>query len=125
MTQKQALWDLLRARANQWVDRDTLDFVGGEDTGRRMRELRTNVTASGQWVLEERRDHRGRLEFRLIPILSEQPEDERARFRYRCKTCGSHPYDITKTQPSLDPRWRLGTCTICRQRTIFEREGTQ
>lgn len=111
MTNRQALWDLLLARQGQWVNRDDLNFVGGEDAARRMRDIRKDVERSGQWILDERKDKRARIEWRLTKIDRAVPE----RMQWTCTTCGSYPQDFARTYASIDPRWRMAErCWACR-----------
>jgi hypothetical protein len=116
MTNRQDIWNLLVSRAGEWIDRDDLNFVGGEDAARRMRDIRNDVIASGEWRLDERKDDRKRIQWMLVKIapLNEADAPQLLRHRYRCTNCQSIPFDYMHTQPTLDPRWRMGKCNVCR-----------
>lgn len=123
MSNRNDLWALLLARKGEWIAREDLNFVGGYDAVRRMRDIRQDIIASGQFRLEERKAEGGVIEYRLIE-LEPDPASQNARFLYRCAKCGSHPTDYMTTQPSIDPRWRLGTCDICREKNATFRKVT-
>lgn len=121
MTAQADLLRLLRSRAPNWVSRDDINFTGGEAADRRMRELREQLASAGEFRLDERRDRNNRLEYRLVEVPRNESEKDRAeRTRWRCTHCGSHPLTLASTQPSMDPRWRLGKCVACRKRTIYK-----
>lgn len=110
-TNRQDLWTLLQAREGQWVNRDDLNFVGGEDAARRMRDIRKDVERSGQWILDERKDGRHRIEWRLSKIERHTPE----RLKWACTACGTYPQSYERTMATLDPRWRMAArCWACR-----------
>ena len=126
MGNRQDIFLLLQQREGEWVSRDDINFVGGEDAGRRMRELREDIAKQGQYRLDERVDGHKRLEYRLVKIAFDMNETTDAkrieRYKWVCTTCDSHPPSMDKTQPSIDPRWRLGPCTPCRnKRASFKR----
>jgi len=116
MTNRSDIFNLLRTRAGTWVGRDDLNFVGGSDTSRRMRELQEDVARSTEWRLEERRDDQKRYEYRLMPII---PDPPRVRGIYRCVKCGSRPDSVTMA--SIDERWRLGHCPVCGKDATFQK----
>jgi hypothetical protein len=122
MSKTQDLLDLLTAREGAWVNRDDLNFVGGEDTRRRMSELREQIAKGGVFRLDERTAKDRRLEFRLVRIAPTGSDEQRVRYQWACNTCDSHPAEYEKTQPSIDPRWRIGHCFVCRnKRATFVR----
>lgn len=124
MSNRADLWALLIQRAGQWVRREDLDFTGGHDAGRRMREIRDDIVASGQYRLEEKKGANGLVtHVRLIQIEHTAPKQS-MRFMWRCTKCDSHPADYMTTQPSLDPRWRFGPCTICPEKSATFRKVT-
>lgn len=115
------LWSLLANRMGQWIDRDDINFVGGSDASRRMRELKDSVLLSGTHRLEERRDDSGRYEYRLVEIPLEA-RNHPERQRWECVKCGTRPLDFSQTKASLDPRWRLGRCGVCNNENATYRE---
>lgn len=117
------LWKLLTGRLGQWVPRDDINFTGGEAADRRMREISEMVVRSGRYLLEDRKDARGRKEFRLTERTAPETEAEKVeRNSWACVKCGGAPWSMASTQASMDPRWRLGRCMACRtKRTTFER----
>lgn len=116
MTNRQDIYNLLRTRAGTWVSRDDLNFLGGQDTSRRMRELEEDVARSGEWRLESQRDAQKRYEYRLMPIIPDPPTVVGI---YRCVKCGSRPGSVTVA--SIDSRWRIGHCPVCGKGATFER----
>lgn len=129
MTKGTDIYHLLVQREGQWVTRDDINFVGGEDAGRRIRELRDPIAAAGVYRLEERVDTERRLEFRLVkiePIDLAADEDtqvqQRQRYRWACIECGSYPAGATIA--SIDPRWRMGPCGACRNTRATFKEVT-
>lgn len=122
MSNRTALWTLLIERQGDWIKRDDLLFVGGVDAPRRMRDLKDDIVKSGQYRLEERTVDRV-IEYRLVE-LPPDPERKSQRYLWRCSSCQSHPQDYMLTQPSLDPRWRLGKCGICGEKNATFRKVT-
>jgi hypothetical protein len=121
VTNRTALWGLLTQRLGEWISRDNIDFVGGGDAARRMRELREAVLNSGTHRLEERRGKDGRFEYRLLEIPVEQVRVNERRF-WRCVKCGSPPMDFAQTMAAMDERWRMGRCSVCHaDKAIFGR----
>jgi hypothetical protein len=116
MTHQQDIWNLLVSRQSEWVDRDDLNFTVGGDAAPLLSRLRTDVIASGEWRLDERKDQQKRTQLRLVPLPPPDPESEaaRLRFQYRCTNCQSIPQSYASTQPTLDDRWRMGKCNVCR-----------
>jgi hypothetical protein len=123
MSKAQDIFTLLKEREGTWVTRDDLNFVGGSDAARRMREMRDNVSTSGQYRLDERLDQQKRLEYRLVKI-DPHGTDALARTQWSCTKCDSYPSDMKTLQPSMDPRWKMGHCRYCRNpRAIFKQIG--
>lgn len=120
MTNRSDLWNLLLAREGQWIDRDNIDFVGGAEAGRRMREIRADIAKAGSFRLDERRNAKGRFEYRLqrIPVEEVAPDAPEI---WRCRNCHSR-VARSQTVASMDERWRLGRCPSCGERkSVFER----
>jgi len=115
-TNRQSIFDLLRARDGQWVSRADIDFVGGHDAGRRMRELEAELGSSGQWRLESRESEGRLLEYRLV-ALAPDPAAQRERQRWVCTKCDSFPYSSENLQPTMDPRYKMGRCPRCKGKT--------
>ena len=123
MSNRTDLWNLLIQRAGDWIAREDLDFTGGTDAQRRMREIREDIVASGQYRLEEKKGAQGVVtHVRLIEIQHDVPVQSQ-RYQWRCVKCHSHPADFMNTQPTLDPRWRMGPCTICPERNATFRRS--
>jgi hypothetical protein len=116
MTNRSDIFSLLRARAGTWVGRDDINFIGGADAGRRLRELNEDVAKSGEWRLESQRDAQNRYEYRLMPIIPDAP---RVKGIYRCVKCGSRPNSVTMA--SIDERWRIGQCPVCGKNATFQK----
>lgn len=117
------IYQLLVQREGEWVLRDDLNFVGGEDTGRRMREVRDLVAHQGQYRLDEKTDDQRRIVFRLVRLNGVATDTERT--KWQCVTCQSFPVAGT-LGPSADTsdRWRIGQCAPCKnRRAIFARTG--
>ena len=124
MTNRTDLWALLIQRAGDWISREDLDFTGGTDAQRRMREIREDIVSSGQYRLEEKRGANNIVtHVRLIQIESDTPK-QGLRFIWRCVKCSSHPADYMLTQPTLDSRWRMGPCSICPDKNATFRKST-
>ncbi len=121
MSKTQDLFHLLVQREGQWVRRDDLNFLGGEDTGRRMREVAENVAKSNQYRLDERVDEHRRLEYRLVKLAIDNPE-QRERYRWVCAKCDSHPVSLQTVVASLNPQYRVGPCGPCRtKQSVYKR----
>ena len=120
MTNTQDLYQLLRSREGQWVSRADLNFVGGLDTGRRMRELRQQIGRGGVERLDERPGPDRALEYRLVNLSSAEKQQNLERFNWVCAKCESYPLSMSVLQPSIDPRWRIGPCGKCGKGATFK-----
>lgn len=121
MGTRDAVWNLLQSRMGDWVTRADIDFVGGAEGTRRLRELRTFVAGRGM-TIENRTTYlagRSVQEYRLVRHREPAPTRE----RWVCVKCGAPSTGVTTN--SMDPRWRLGRCYPCKnKRATFEREGS-
>jgi hypothetical protein len=109
MTKRIEVLNLLMARENQWVTLSELQFVGGFEATRRLRELREGGMQAGFIIDVGTSLHHGSDEptYRLRRV-EESPGTE----FWVCNKCGARRARQF-TQPSMDPRWRLGPCIIC------------
>lgn len=117
MGNAQDLWALLTSRLGQWVSRDDINFVGGSDASRRMREIRERLSTVGTHRLDRREDAKGRFEYRLTQIAPELQANS-LRHRWKCVKCGQAPLAYADTQASMNPNFRLGKC-VCGS-TLYE-----
>jgi hypothetical protein len=122
MGSRDEVWNLLQSREGDWISRADIDFVGGAEATRRLRELRTFVAGHGMSI-ENRMTHdeqgRRREEYRLTRYAQPDPVTG----RWACTKCGAPPTGVTTN--SMDPRWRLGVCYPCKnKRATFERLPT-
>lgn len=111
-TRRTAVHNLLQERMGQWVTRADIESVGGYEAMRRLREVRRQVRSFGL-LFETRTDPQtGLLEYRVTRPLVSGP-------RWACQKCGrlAAPDSL---QPSIDPRWRLAHCPICRRSTVYQ-----
>ena len=113
---RQSIFDLLKAREGQWVSRADINFVGGEAADRRMRELVSVLSTSGDWRLESREGERRVLEYRLTAIDA-SPQEKRERLQWVCAKCESHPWDVRLLRATMDPRYKTGRCPRCKGKT--------
>ena len=120
MGNRSDLWTLLNDREGQWVSRDNIDYIGGHDAGRRMREIRESLATSGSHRLEERKDGEGRMSTGWS--RSATSEASNLRYRWWCVKCKGHPPDYGRTSATMDERWRMGYCSICRAKAIFSQQ---
>lgn len=120
MTNRQSLWDLLASQEGKWVPRENINFVGGNDAGRRMREIRADLMANPEYRLDERRRADGQYEYRLMKVPPEA-QKVNAEAIWRCRKCSARLVGISMA--SIDPRWRLAKCQGCGDKhAIFERQ---
>lgn len=118
------LWSLLIQRKGQWINRADIDFVGGHEAGRRMREIRTSLIGNPKYRLDERDNVHGLRIYRLIEI-STDAQRAAAHEVWRCKKCSARLMDLTLSQRTMDDRWRFARCTGCGdKKAIFERQHT-
>jgi hypothetical protein len=116
------VWTLLLQRLGTWVTRTEIEFVGGAEGMRRLRELRDTVYLQGYSLTQRQSAADGRtLEYRLTKIEPTlRSVDAGPVVIWRCLVCGGRPAE--GTQPSIDPRWRIGRCSPCRNKdATFER----
>lgn len=117
MTARTEVWNLLLTHQDQWVPRAEIEKVGGLESLRRLREIRS--TALGQGYTFEQQKKNGLLEYRLTRLAEQRSKHQ----PWRCAKCGAEP--STDPQPSTDQldRWRIAWCVPCgNKRAIFERE---
>lgn len=112
MSSKSDVWTLLLRRKGEWLSRQELEFVGGAEAMRRLREIRVSSHAAG-YTIQSRNPGHGADEYRLV---------ERAGYvsplRPKCVKCGHTP--TKATQPTIDLRWVTGYCGVCDKRdSIF------
>jgi hypothetical protein len=121
MGTREAVWTLLNSRLGDWVTRAEIDFVGGAEGTRRLRELRTFVAGTGMTIENRVRYHDGQRqeEYRLVRYVEPDP----VAGRWVCTKCGAPPTGVTTN--SMDPRWRLGHCFPCKiKQATFEKVMT-
>lgn len=117
---RRAVWDLLRDRLDQWVTRAEIDFVGGAEGTRRLRELRDSVHRSGYAIDHEVNPITRESRYRLREV-EQQPEDAEV---WVCGGCGTRTRKGL-TERSMDERFRLGHCVGCgSRRAVFRRQVT-
>ena len=109
MSKRQNVLNLLLARKGEWVTRAELEFVGGFEATRRLRELRTWAEGAG-YTIEFREDKAGDPIYRLSQM--ESVSKDKVEDWWFCQKCGGRRAKEW-TQPSMDPRWRLGPCRMC------------
>jgi hypothetical protein len=112
-----AVWSLLVAQQGHWVSRAEIEKVGGLESLRRLREVRSQSVARG-FIFEQRRKG-GVLEYRVTPLNPQQTLSP----GWVCAKCGARP--ANDPQPSTDgqDRWRIAWCVPCNNpRSIFQRE---
>lgn len=117
MTARSEVWALLAANEGRWVSRAEIEKVGGAESMRRLREVRTAALAS-EFTFEQRQTIGTLLEYRLVNLHSHE------RSPWRCTKCGAPRSDLD-LQPSTDARdrYRLGPCAVCSNKhAIFRKE---
>jgi hypothetical protein len=125
VSNKTDVWNLLLSRLDTWVTRTEIEFVGGAEGMRRLRELRDGLYAQGYSLAVRTSAADGRTqEYRLSKVASlEAVSETEPRTRWRCVKCGFRPSE--GTQPSMDERWRIGPCHICKRKdATFEKDST-
>jgi hypothetical protein len=107
MSHRSQVWNLLVRYEGQWVTRAQIEAVGGAEGTRRLREIRERITGFSIDVEGDR--------YRLVRFTTSDSD-------LACAKCGAPPNE--PTQPSVDPRWRLGRCYSCRNKSaIFVKKG--
>jgi len=104
MSLRSQVWDLLIAHEGEWLPRSEIEKVGGAEATRRLKEIKSRAVG---FNILKRGDN-----YQLVRVTTLDVE-------LVCVKCGSQPN--TETQPSVDPRWRLGRCPICGKGAIFEK----
>lgn len=114
MTKREDVWNLLQQRLDTWVTRSEIDFVGGLEGSRRLRELRQVIP--GGYVLDERTDSDGHSKMYRLRKVDQEPIANDP--YYRCNGCG-----VTRRKSallaSIDQRYRIGHCNVCKGRAIW------
>lgn len=105
MSLRTQVWDLLLAHEGEWLPRSEIEKVGGQEATRRLREIRNKAVG---FDVERRGDN-----YRLVRVNNIDNT-------LSCVKCGAPPN--SETQPSMDPRWRLGRCPLCGKGSIFEKK---
>ena len=113
MTNRSDVWNLLLARKGEWVPRADIQFVGGESWDRRLREVQEDVVKAGNLRLERKAEGNTVTHVRLVALEERHGRDSSQRYNWECVTCLNSPLRMSETQPSMDPRWRLGVCWYC------------
>lgn len=116
MTARNEVWTLLLSNEGQWLTREDIEKVGGLESMRRLREVRSSALATG-YEFEQRQTIGNLLEYRLV----RHP----GRRDWVCTKCGVDVpgYDL---QPSTDERdrYRLGHCSVCKNRgAVFTKKS--
>jgi hypothetical protein len=104
MSLRTQVWDLLIAHEGEWLPRSEIEKVGGAEATRRLREIRNKAVG---FDIQRHGDT-----YRLIRTTVWDAD-------LTCVKCGAQP--VNETQPSVDPRWRLGRCPMCGKGAIFEK----
>jgi hypothetical protein len=104
MSLRSQVWDLLIAHEGEWLTRSEIEQVGGAEATRRLKDIKNKVVG---FDIKRRGDS-----YRLVrTTVFEQG--------LTCVKCKAPPN--SETQPSVDPRWRLGRCPMCGKGAIFEK----
>jgi hypothetical protein len=117
MTNREAVWNLLQSRVGDWITRAEIDFVGGAEGTRRLRELRTFVAGHGMTIETRARYHDGQQqqEYRLVKY-----ETAKVAGHWVCTKCGAPPTGATAA--SMSPKYLLGPCFPCKiKQAVFQK----
>ncbi len=114
MSNKRDVWGLLLKRQDQWLSRAEIEFVGGPEAMRRLREVRSEAFSAG-YEVQSRPGPGNSDEYRMVRLA---PGVSPIRSTLRCVKCWNAP--VGTVSPSVDPRWSLGRCVVCdRSDSIF------
>lgn len=107
-TKRSAVWDLLRSREGEWVTRAEIDFVGGAEGTRRLRELRQSIHKAGFTLDVQVHPITRESRYRLRVVEDDDPNAT----LYECANCGLRQRANHLTR-SMDERYRIGDCPAC------------
>lgn len=104
MSLRAQVLDLMFKNEGVWLTRSEIEKVGGAEATRRLREIRAKAVG---YDIERKGDS-----YRLV-------RTDAGDQTLICLKCKSNPN--SETQPSMDPRWRLGRCPLCGPGAIFKK----